>query len=69
MDALLQPLDWAQRTGNVKVRYMHDVGGHFPAWEQPEMLAKDLRAFFGDQELSHTGIFVHMERHDSKDEL
>ena len=24
----------------------HDVGGHFPAWEKPELLAEDLKSMF-----------------------
>ncbi|KAL1631824.1 hypothetical protein SLS56_004186 [Neofusicoccum ribis] len=31
------PLDWAQRQGNVKARYLHDRGGHFAAYEVPEL--------------------------------
>jgi hypothetical protein len=53
----LQPLEWMQRTGNVKVRFMHDVGGHFPAWENPDLLAEDIWSFFGDGDLSGTKIF------------
>ncbi|KAI6785803.1 uncharacterized protein J7T54_006142 [Emericellopsis cladophorae] len=49
------PLEWAQRTGNVKARYHHDNGGHFASWESPEALAEDIWAFFGDEELSDVG--------------
>ncbi|ETN43960.1 uncharacterized protein HMPREF1541_10825 [Cyphellophora europaea CBS 101466] len=51
------PLEWTQRTGNVKVRYLHETGGHFPAWENPELLAKDIWSFFGDKELSGMNVF------------
>ncbi|RYP57970.1 hypothetical protein DL770_010532 [Monosporascus sp. CRB-9-2] len=55
------PLDWAQRTGNVKVRYVHETGGHFPAWETPDLLLQDIWAFFGDRVLSNTGTFYDKE--------
>jgi pimeloyl-ACP methyl ester carboxylesterase len=41
------PLDWAQREGNVQVRYVHTRGGHFAAYEVPELLARDLWTWFG----------------------
>lgn len=46
-----------QRTGNVKLRYLHDTGGHFPAWENPALLAGDIWSFFGDEERSNTTVF------------
>lgn len=52
-----QPLEWAQRTGNVKVRYLHGSGGHFPAWENPDLLVGDIWKFFGDGEVSGTSVF------------
>lgn len=51
------PLDWAQRQGNVKARYLHDRGGHFAAYEVPELFASDIWAFFGNVSLSGTGVF------------
>lgn len=41
----------------MKVRYLHTTGGHFPAWENPDLLAADVWAFFGDGELSGTHVF------------
>lgn len=41
----------------MKVRYLHEYGGHFPAWENPELLASDIRKFFGDEDLSNSLIF------------
>ncbi|CRG88926.1 Epoxide hydrolase 1 [Talaromyces islandicus] len=41
------PLDWAQRDGNVQARYVHTHGGHFAAYEVPELLAQDLWTWFG----------------------
>lgn len=52
-----QPLDWAQRGGNVVLRTVHDRGGHFAAVETPDLLLGDIRTFFGDESLSNTGIF------------
>eukprot|EP01114_Cavostelium_apophysatum_P016474 TRINITY_DN4695_c0_g1_i2.p1 TRINITY_DN4695_c0_g1~~TRINITY_DN4695_c0_g1_i2.p1 ORF type:complete len:704 (-),score=153.82 TRINITY_DN4695_c0_g1_i2:1103-3214(-) len=40
------PRRWAERTYNIRRWTQMERGGHFPAWEEPEMLAKDLRAFF-----------------------
>ncbi|KAI9703101.1 MAG: hypothetical protein M1820_005973 [Bogoriella megaspora] len=51
------PLDWAQRGGNVKVRNVHDRGGHFFAYERPQTLAEDLWRWYGDGELSGTKVF------------
>lgn len=51
------PLDWAQREGNVKARYVNALGGHFAAWEVPELLAEDMWTFFGNRSLSGTGVF------------
>ncbi|KAL9616114.1 MAG: hypothetical protein Q9160_008985, partial [Pyrenula sp. 1 TL-2023] len=51
------PLEWARRQGNVKVRYRHEKGGHFAAFEVPEMVVGDLWTWFGDRELSGTGVF------------
>jgi pimeloyl-ACP methyl ester carboxylesterase len=53
------PLEWAQRVGNVVVRYQHAYGGHFAAWQTPESLAQDLWNFFGNEELSGTSVFSH----------
>ncbi|KAK5170557.1 uncharacterized protein LTR77_005145 [Saxophila tyrrhenica] len=51
------PLEWAQREGNVKKRFVHHHGGHFAAWEVPELLAEDLWSWFGDEELFGTQVF------------
>lgn len=38
--------DWAERDNNI-VRWVDfDRGGHFPAWEEPELLAGEITAFF-----------------------
>ncbi|TVY42918.1 putative epoxide hydrolase [Lachnellula occidentalis] len=51
------PLDWAQRLGNVKYRTVHNTGGHYPSTETPSLLIDDIRKFFGNTEMSGTGVF------------
>ncbi|KAK7998996.1 alpha/beta-hydrolase [Apiospora marii] len=41
------PRFWNRRLGDVIFEREHDRGGHFPAWEQPQLLAGDLRVMFG----------------------
>ena len=47
-DELFQtPKSWAERAYSKLVYYKkHDKGGHFAAWEQPELLVEDIRAGF-----------------------
>jgi pimeloyl-ACP methyl ester carboxylesterase len=41
------PRSWAERAYPKLIHYSkHDKGGHFAAWEQPELLTSDLRAAF-----------------------
>jgi hypothetical protein len=42
------PRSWAEQTFH-KLTYWNEVdkGGHFAAWEQPELFAEELRAAFG----------------------
>jgi pimeloyl-ACP methyl ester carboxylesterase len=40
------PREWAERSYNVRRWTQMPRGGHFPAMEEPELLAQDLRAFF-----------------------
>ncbi|KAK7464769.1 hypothetical protein VKT23_005976 [Stygiomarasmius scandens] len=47
-DILLYPIDLVHTIGNLTFHNEHKDGGHFPATEKPEVLAKDLRAFFGE---------------------
>lgn len=44
-DLVLAPKTWAQRFYNVQQYTVQPHGGHFPAWEQPQLYAADLRAF------------------------
>jgi len=47
-DELYQlPRSWAERAYPNLIHYSkHDKGGHFAAWEQPELLVSDLRTSF-----------------------
>ncbi len=40
------PREWAERALNVERWTEMPRGGHFAAWEEPELLAEDLRRFF-----------------------
>jgi pimeloyl-ACP methyl ester carboxylesterase len=41
------PRSWAERAYSTLLYYKkHDKGGHFAAWEQPQLLAEDVRAGF-----------------------
>ncbi len=44
------PRDWAERLVNVKRFTEMPRGGHFAAFEEPEVYARDLREFFGGLE-------------------
>ncbi len=41
------PRSWIERQGPVAHWTETDKGGHFMEWEQPEIVAQDLRTFFG----------------------
>lgn len=47
LDAPL-PREWAERNVNLKHFTEMPHGGHFSAWEVPELYAKDLQGFFGE---------------------
>jgi pimeloyl-ACP methyl ester carboxylesterase len=47
------PRDWAQRFFNIQRWTEMPRGGHFAAMEEPELLAKDIRAFFHPLRRSH----------------
>lgn len=44
-DLVTAPERWARRFYNVQRYTTQPHGGHFPAWEQPELYAADLKAF------------------------
>jgi pimeloyl-ACP methyl ester carboxylesterase len=41
------PREWGERFFNVARWTETDVGGHFLEWEEPELVARELQAFFG----------------------
>ena len=43
------PLDWATGVANIAFYREHQKGGHFASTEQPELLVKDLRDWFGSE--------------------
>jgi pimeloyl-ACP methyl ester carboxylesterase len=45
-DSTHAPREWAQRFFNVQRYTELPRGGHFAAFEEPQLLAEDLRAFF-----------------------
>jgi pimeloyl-ACP methyl ester carboxylesterase len=45
-DFIPQPREWTERQYNVQRWTPMPRGGHFPEWEEPEMLAEDIRSFF-----------------------
>jgi pimeloyl-ACP methyl ester carboxylesterase len=46
-DFLHLPRSWAERVyGNIQRWTKMEKGGHFAALEQPELLAREIRAFF-----------------------
>ncbi|OLL22238.1 putative epoxide hydrolase [Neolecta irregularis DAH-3] len=40
------PGRWAKNVANIKWHKRHDIGGHFPAIEVPELLVDDIRQYF-----------------------
>jgi len=46
-DLLVVPRLWAHTLGPVVFEAVHDAGGHFAAFEKPEVLAGDLKKMFG----------------------
>lgn len=41
------PLTWCRTLGPVVYESKHDRGGHFAAWERPDVIVGDLRNMFG----------------------
>ena len=45
-EILHPPREWAERTlGDLRQWTEHERGGHFAAWEEPELLARDIVGF------------------------
>lgn len=46
-DIMLLPKAWHETLGPVVLMKEHERGGHFAAWEVPELVVGDLREMFG----------------------
>lgn len=46
-DVVVLPKEWGRVLGRVVYEKEHERGGHFAAWEVPELLVSDLREMFG----------------------
>lgn len=46
-EIIMLPMAWYRAIGNVVQEHEFDCGGHFAAWEVPELLAGDLKTFLG----------------------
>lgn len=47
-DIAMPPREWVERTTKLARWTQLDRGGHFLEWEEPALVAEDLRAFFGE---------------------
>lgn len=52
-EIIQMPLRWYRMIGDVVSETEFEVGGHFAAWEVPELLAQDLRKFLGGMSFSN----------------
>ncbi|KAI2630814.1 epoxide hydrolase 1 [Hypoxylon sp. NC1633] len=46
-DVIALPISWGRMLGPVVFESRHTEGGHFPAYEKPELLVSDLKKMFG----------------------
>ncbi|KAI0393174.1 alpha/beta-hydrolase [Xylariaceae sp. FL0594] len=46
-DVIVLPKEWGRVMGRVVFEREHERGGHFAAWEVPDLLVRDLRDMFG----------------------
>ena len=46
-ELVMWPMAWYRAIGNVVQEKEYDNGGHFAAWEVPELLAADIKEFLG----------------------
>lgn len=46
-EIFVAPRTWGRTLGPVVYESFHDTGGHFGAWERPEVIAGDLKKMFG----------------------
>ena len=54
-DLFPTPRAWVERTSRVDRWTEIDRGGHFLEWEEPDLVAEDLRKFFRPLRASNTG--------------
>ncbi|CAG8027401.1 unnamed protein product [Penicillium nalgiovense] len=47
-EIVMWPMAWYRSIGNVVQETEYDHGGHFAAWEVPELLASDIKRFLGN---------------------
>ncbi|KAJ5373319.1 Alpha/beta hydrolase fold-1 [Penicillium concentricum] len=47
-EIFMWPMAWYRSIGNVVQETEYDSGGHFAAWEVPELLASDIKRFLGN---------------------
>ncbi|KGO76089.1 Alpha/beta hydrolase fold-1 [Penicillium italicum] len=47
-EIVVWPMAWCRSIGNVVQETECDRGGHFAAWEEPELLASDIKRFLGN---------------------
>ncbi len=40
------PRSWSEKAYKLVYYKKHDIGGHFAAWEQPQLLSEDIRGTF-----------------------
>lgn len=46
MELSVLPKTWIKKLGNIVFQRDHDSGGHFFAWEKPDLLVQDVRDMF-----------------------
>lgn len=46
-EIFVAPKTWGRTLGPVVHESLHDSGGHFGAWERPEVMARDVKKMFG----------------------
>lgn len=50
------PFFWCRAVANVVRENEFEVGGHFAAWEVPELLARDVKGFFGKNGQAYAAV-------------
>jgi len=46
-EPIVPPKEWVESQVNLQRYTIMPAGGHFPAWEEPELFVEDLNSFFG----------------------